>query len=89
MAKETNGKDYAVCDPCRAKKIRCDRDKPSCANCVRIGQRCEWSGQGKKCNQTALLSHTIDSLGSRLLNLEVYESYFSEVVPDKKPYMSV
>lgn len=45
----------SVCDQCRARKIRCSREKPSCRNCGRLGLQCEWSGQGKKCNQTTLL----------------------------------
>lgn len=47
--------DIAVCDQCRIRKIRCSRDKPMCTNCERLGLQCEWSGQGKKCNQTTLL----------------------------------
>ncbi|KAI1761560.1 fungal-specific transcription factor domain-containing protein [Hypoxylon sp. FL1150] len=68
--KETSGKDYAVCDQCRIKKIRCGREKPFCSNCTRLGHRCEWSGNGKKCNQTTLLSHTIEGLNRRLESLE-------------------
>ncbi|KAF5228430.1 hypothetical protein FAUST_11077 [Fusarium austroamericanum] len=59
-----------ICDQCRAKKIRCGREKPSCANCSRQGQKCEWSGQGKKFNQTAFLSRTVKELSSRLQILE-------------------
>ncbi|KAI5868188.1 hypothetical protein GGS23DRAFT_544457 [Durotheca rogersii] len=70
MSREAAGKDYAVCDQCRVKKIRCGREKPFCSNCVRLGQKCEWSGHGKKCNQTALLSHTIVRLSKRLESLE-------------------
>ncbi|KAI0889326.1 fungal-specific transcription factor domain-containing protein [Annulohypoxylon maeteangense] len=70
MSKEMSGKDYAVCDQCRIKKIRCGREKPFCSNCNRLGQKCEWSGNGKKGNQTALLSHTIEGLSRRLENLE-------------------
>ncbi|KAI0900049.1 fungal-specific transcription factor domain-containing protein [Annulohypoxylon nitens] len=70
MSKETSGKDYAVCDQCRIKKIRCGREKPFCSNCTRLGHKCEWSGNGKKGNQTALLSHTIEGLSRRLESLE-------------------
>ncbi|KAI2465874.1 fungal-specific transcription factor domain-containing protein [Annulohypoxylon bovei var. microspora] len=70
MSRETNGKDYAVCDQCRIKKIRCGREKPFCSNCTRLGHKCEWSGNGKKGNQTALLSHTIEGLSRRLESLE-------------------
>ncbi|KAI0388116.1 hypothetical protein F5Y04DRAFT_274968 [Hypomontagnella monticulosa] len=70
MSKETNGKDYAVCDQCRIKKIRCGREKPFCSNCTRLGHKCEWSGNGKKGNQTVLLSHTIEGLSKRLETLE-------------------
>lgn len=70
MSRETSGKDYAVCDQCRIKKIRCGREKPFCSNCTRLGHKCEWSGNGKKGNQTALLSHTIEGLSRRLESLE-------------------
>ncbi|OTA56525.1 hypothetical protein K449DRAFT_375707 [Hypoxylon sp. EC38] len=70
MSKETSGKDYAVCDQCRIKKIRCGREKPFCSNCTRLGHKCEWSGSGKKGNQTVLLSHTIEALSKRLQHLE-------------------
>ncbi|KAI1209353.1 uncharacterized protein F4807DRAFT_91319 [Annulohypoxylon truncatum] len=70
MSRETSGKDYAVCDQCRIKKIRCGREKPFCSNCTRLGHRCEWSGNGKKGSQTALLSHTIEGLSRRLESLE-------------------
>ncbi|EAW13630.1 Zn(II)2Cys6 transcription factor domain-containing protein [Aspergillus clavatus NRRL 1] len=70
MAKEITKDEYTVCDQCRVRKIRCSREKPSCRNCGRLGLQCEWSGQGKKCNQTTLLSHTILGMGSRLQQLE-------------------
>ncbi|KAI1776600.1 hypothetical protein F4818DRAFT_354047 [Hypoxylon cercidicola] len=70
MSKEASGKDYAVCDQCRIKKIRCGREKPYCSNCTRLGHKCEWSGNGKKCNQTTLLSHTIEGMSRRLESLE-------------------
>ncbi|KAH7372244.1 hypothetical protein BKA66DRAFT_443600 [Pyrenochaeta sp. MPI-SDFR-AT-0127] len=70
MSEEISGKDYLVCDNCRLKKIRCGREKPCCANCTRLSLKCEWSGHGKKCNQTTLLTHTIIGLSSRLENLE-------------------
>ena len=33
-----------VCSQCRLRKIRCDRQRPQCSNCVRFGFECEWSG---------------------------------------------
>ncbi|RYP86962.1 hypothetical protein DL770_004843 [Monosporascus sp. CRB-9-2] len=62
---------YPVCDNCRIKKIRCGREKPACSNCTRLGQRCDWSGQGKRSNQTALLSRNVAGLDDRLQRLEV------------------
>ncbi|KAJ9207340.1 transcriptional regulator family: Fungal Specific TF [Paecilomyces variotii] len=70
MTREVNRDEYTVCDQCRSRKIRCSREKPSCRNCTRLGIQCEWSGQGKKRNQTTLLSHTILGMGSRLQHLE-------------------
>ncbi|KAJ9219014.1 transcriptional regulator family: Fungal Specific TF [Paecilomyces variotii] len=70
MTREVSRDEYTVCDQCRSRKIRCSREKPSCRNCTRLGIQCEWSGQGKKRNQTTLLSHTILGMGSRLQHLE-------------------
>ena len=44
-----------ACDQCRIKKTRCGRERPHCFNCRRLGQNCEWSGQGKRLSQTTVL----------------------------------
>ncbi|KAI0172148.1 hypothetical protein GGR52DRAFT_549200 [Hypoxylon sp. FL1284] len=80
MSKETSGKDYAVCDQCRIKKIRCGREKPFCSNCTRLGHQCEWSGNGKKCNQTVLLSNTIEGMSRRLESLEASLAETQDIV---------
>ncbi|OOF98129.1 hypothetical protein ASPCADRAFT_205398, partial [Aspergillus carbonarius ITEM 5010] len=62
MTLQATSKDYPVCRECRIRKIRCGWERPQCANCVRFGHNCEWSGQGKKPNQTALLTSQISDL---------------------------
>lgn len=32
----------AACQPCRMRKIKCDKKKPSCNICVAGGQECEY-----------------------------------------------
>ncbi|KAI0104839.1 hypothetical protein GGR51DRAFT_560837 [Nemania sp. FL0031] len=63
-------KEYAVCDPCRQRKIRCGRERPSCSNCEKAGRDCCWFGNGKKPSQSIAFSNAIDTMGHRLQRLE-------------------
>ncbi|PYI06455.1 hypothetical protein BO78DRAFT_429698 [Aspergillus sclerotiicarbonarius CBS 121057] len=70
MTPQPTSKDYPVCRECRIRKIRCGRERPQCANCIRFGHNCEWTGQGKKPNQTALLSSQINDLRNQVERLD-------------------
>ncbi|KAG0087337.1 hypothetical protein BGZ92_007411 [Podila epicladia] len=37
-----------ACDPCRKKKIKCDGNKPSCANCAKLDVNCTYLPSMKK-----------------------------------------
>ncbi|KAF5644452.1 C6 zinc finger domain protein [Fusarium sp. NRRL 52700] len=63
-------KEYPVCDQCRAKKIRCGRERPNCSNCARLGIECEWSGSGKRPSQTVMLNNAVVGLEGRIDRLE-------------------
>ena len=51
----SNTTSYTACDQCRVKKIRCGKERPNCSNCIRMNLDCNWSGHGKKPNQTVVL----------------------------------
>ncbi|KAH8815418.1 fungal-specific transcription factor domain-containing protein [Xylogone sp. PMI_703] len=42
------------CWPCKTRKVKCDEGKPSCLNCQRLSEKCDysirlnWEGRGKK-----------------------------------------
>ncbi|KAI1138455.1 hypothetical protein F5Y05DRAFT_40278 [Hypoxylon sp. FL0543] len=61
---------WALCDPCRVKKIRCGRERPCCSNCRRLGHTCSWTGHGKKPSQTTTLSQSFKALGDRFERVE-------------------
>ncbi|KAL8335895.1 hypothetical protein RB598_009872 [Gaeumannomyces tritici] len=91
---EPNAKDHMACDQCRIKKIRCGKERPQCSNCSRLAMYCEWSGYGKKPNQTVLLHQSIATIDSRLERIEgrvtsVYQmlqNMSSDCVAAVKPY---
>lgn len=45
----------SACDQCRARKIRCNRQQPSCRNCVKVASECTFSGRPKRVNHTRKL----------------------------------
>ncbi|KAE9381251.1 hypothetical protein N431DRAFT_490664 [Stipitochalara longipes BDJ] len=53
-APEPKRRSRAGCWPCKNRKIKCDEAKPSCVNCQRQGETCDysirlnWDGRGKK-----------------------------------------
>ncbi|KAL0942746.1 C6 transcription factor [Colletotrichum truncatum] len=63
-------RDHLACDQCRIKKIRCGKERPNCSNCNRMNLDCNWSGQGKKPNQTVVLNKSISTMGERLRLIE-------------------
>lgn len=52
-----------ACNPCRERKVRCDREQPTCGRCVGRGHECTYSGPSK-------LSITKLELSRLLLNLQ-------------------
>lgn len=44
-----------ACERCRAKKIRCGRERPTCNNCRRDGVICDFSNRAKRMNYNKLL----------------------------------
>ena len=52
-----------TCNLCRERKVRCDRDKPECGRCKRIGHACTYPSSG---GQTAVINSVLQNLHSRL-----------------------
>lgn len=54
----------SVCNACKAQKLKCDRARPSCSRCLRVGRQCIYGVSSKRNN--TLLASAADSLVSHL-----------------------
>ncbi|KAL3473678.1 hypothetical protein BJX99DRAFT_192633 [Aspergillus californicus] len=60
-----------ACTRCRERKIRCDRERPRCANCEKEdGASCDYQTPPKRVNHLKLLCDSVDQLQGRLANIE-------------------
>ncbi|KAF9102360.1 hypothetical protein BGX27_011024 [Mortierella sp. AM989] len=61
-----------ACDPCRKKKIKCDGNKPSCANCAKIEVQCTYlpsmKKRGPRQGYIELLEKRLDKMEKMLQN---------------------
>lgn len=55
-----------ACDGCRERKVRCDRQHPSCGRCARLGHNCNYSGPSKQAASKLDWSQLLLTLHSRL-----------------------
>ena len=55
-----------ACDPCRERKVRCDREQPRCGRCVRRSHQCSYSGPAKPSITRRDLSRLVLDLQERL-----------------------
>ena len=55
-----------ACDACRDRKVRCDRQHPTCSRCARLGHSCNYSGPSKQAASKVDWSQLIMTLHSRL-----------------------
>ncbi|KAK3674112.1 hypothetical protein LTR78_005959 [Recurvomyces mirabilis] len=70
-AKSAQGSSADVaCKHCRERKIKCDRDRPKCCNCVRDGVDCGYELPGKRVNHVKLLCNNFGGLEERLVSIE-------------------
>lgn len=44
-----------ACSYCRTKKIRCDRERPSCSSCSRDGVGCIYTAPARRINHVKAL----------------------------------
>ncbi|KAK9467067.1 fungal-specific transcription factor domain-containing protein [Lipomyces arxii] len=68
-----------ACDCCRKRKVRCDGQMPSCANCINYKTECVFTYTERKKRNPAKGAKYIESLESRL---EKMEDLISAFVPE-------
>ncbi|KLU92410.1 hypothetical protein MAPG_11356 [Magnaporthiopsis poae ATCC 64411] len=59
-----------ACDPCRERKIRCDRQQPACGRCVKVRIGCRYSQRSKPMPSRMDLSRFLVTLNNRLKQAE-------------------
>lgn len=55
-----------ACDPCRGRKIRCDRQQPVCSRCARLRHACTYSSPAQGTAAKVDLSRLLLQMQSRL-----------------------
>ncbi|KXX75077.1 Thiamine repressible genes regulatory protein thi1 [Madurella mycetomatis] len=56
-----------ACSYCRTKKIRCDRERPSCSSCSRDRVGCVYTAPARRINHVKALCEGFDDLQNRLI----------------------
>ncbi|RSL78958.1 hypothetical protein CEP51_007752 [Fusarium floridanum] len=59
-----------ACAHCRARKIRCGRERPQCESCKRDGVECRYSSPGKRINHVKLLCQNFEALEDQLSSIQ-------------------
>ncbi|KPM40052.1 hypothetical protein AK830_g6525 [Neonectria ditissima] len=59
-----------ACAHCRARKIRCGRERPQCESCKRDGVECRYSSPGKRINHVKLLCQNFEALEDQLNSIQ-------------------
>ncbi|KAF9888883.1 hypothetical protein FE257_008253 [Aspergillus nanangensis] len=72
-----------ACRRCRSRKVKCDRTRPSCKNCMQRGHECSYSGERRKPNNSQgrpipHVSWASPSLGNRSDVISISSSTGSE-----------
>lgn len=55
-----------ACNPCRDRKVRCDRQHPTCGRCGKMGSECHYSSPSKQGVSKLDLSRLLVTLHNRL-----------------------
>lgn len=55
-----------ACNPCRDRKVRCDRQHPTCGRCTKLGNNCVYSSPSKQTVSKVDLSRLLLTLHNRL-----------------------
>ncbi|KAH7319621.1 hypothetical protein B0I35DRAFT_429421 [Stachybotrys elegans] len=75
-----------ACDPCRERKVRCDRQQPSCGRCARLRHECSYSSPSKQTTAKTDLSRLLMTLHSRLTQAEAQLAQRSLEIPFDVPW---
>ncbi|EAW23570.1 Zn(II)2Cys6 transcription factor [Aspergillus fischeri NRRL 181] len=73
------------CWPCKARKVKCDEEKPSCLNCRRQNENCDysirlnWEGRTRRKSSVSSPSSQSSGHSAHLLSLAVLPSDFAQV----------
>ncbi|GFF34853.1 transcriptional regulatory protein moc3 [Aspergillus udagawae] len=73
------------CWPCKARKVKCDEEKPSCLNCRRQNENCDysirlnWEGRTRRKSSVSSPSSQSSGHSAHLLSLAVLPSDFARV----------
>ncbi|KAJ5749141.1 uncharacterized protein N7511_010837 [Penicillium nucicola] len=59
-----------ACTSCRARKIKCDREKPQCSSCLGDQHECIYSSPPKRVNHIKVLCESFDEIQDRLITME-------------------
>ncbi|KAJ5788011.1 hypothetical protein N7457_003001 [Penicillium paradoxum] len=59
-----------ACDACRDRKIRCDKQRPVCGRCTKVGINCRYSSRAKPTPSKTDLSRFLITLNNRLNQAE-------------------
>ncbi|KAI9164032.1 Depudecin biosynthesis cluster-specific transcription activator DEP6 [Paramyrothecium foliicola] len=75
-----------ACDPCRDRKVRCDRQHPVCGRCARLRHDCSYSSPSKQTAAKMDLSRLLLTLHSRLTQAEAQIAMGSAPALDVNPF---
>ncbi|GFF60279.1 C6 zinc finger domain protein [Aspergillus lentulus] len=73
------------CWPCKTRKVKCDEEKPSCLNCRRQNENCDysirlnWEGRTRRKSSVSSPSSQSSGHSAHLLSLAVLPSDFAQV----------
>lgn len=73
-----------ACNPCRDRKVRCDRQHPTCGRCTKLGNNCVYSSPSKQTVSKVDLSRLLLTLHNRL-ELAEAQLAFQTPTPNANP----
>ncbi|KAI5459956.1 hypothetical protein BGZ63DRAFT_360107 [Mariannaea sp. PMI_226] len=76
-----SGTEPLACVSCRARKLKCDRIKPSCSRCVKVSNECVYPESRRK---PTFKRRNVKELEARLAQVEDYLNQVNKAVDDKK-----
>ncbi|KAJ4370587.1 hypothetical protein N0V83_005108 [Neocucurbitaria cava] len=77
------GKPSKACHRCRARRLRCDQQRPSCSSCIRVGESCD----GYRDTETIRISDQTDFVRAKALAQETLVKRKQAGAPPKFRYL--